>query len=98
MSISIPVKLKLMRESERLTQRQMAELTGIPYGTFFQYEHGRSKPGLDALVKIFKHPRFRKYRDWFMFDEENMRSGQEIPALVKAWEQNNLADDSNKTA
>lgn len=98
MSISIPVKLKLMRESELLTQRQMAEITGIPYGTFFQYEHGRSKPGMDALVKIFKHPRFRKYRDWFLFDEVNLREGQEIPALVKAWELEHLTNDSDKTA
>nr|WP_301286136.1 helix-turn-helix transcriptional regulator [Serratia nevei] len=81
-SISIAEKIKLIRESERLTQRQMAELIGIPHGSFFQYEQGRSKPGLEATIKIFQHPQFRKYRDWFMFDEVNPEAGQVAPALA----------------
>ncbi len=35
----------------------------------------------EAGMKLFKHPRFRKYRDWFMFDEINPGAGQIAPAL-----------------
>jgi len=96
MSIAIAEKLKLIRESERLTQRQMSELTGIPYGTFFQYEHGRSKPGLDATIKIFSHARFRKYRDWFMFDEIDPEAGQIAPALAHIGQESTKSDQSGK--
>lgn len=81
MSTPIGEKLKLIRESERLSQKQMAEITGITYSSLVQYEQGRSKPGLEATVKIFRHPDFRKYRDWFMFDETNPQAGQIAPVL-----------------
>ncbi|WP_288446462.1 helix-turn-helix transcriptional regulator [uncultured Serratia sp.] len=81
MSNTTHEKLKLMRESERLSQREFCEMTGVPHGSYAQYEQGRSKPGLDATIKIFSHPRFRKYRDWFMFDETNPAAGQIAPVL-----------------
>ena len=37
---------------------------------------------LEAGMKLFKHPRFRKYRDWFMFDETDPAAGQIAPALA----------------
>ena len=62
-------KLKLIRESERLKTKELAELIGINYYTYHGYESGKSKMPMEAGMKLFKHPRFRKYRDWFMFDE-----------------------------
>ncbi|WP_338928292.1 helix-turn-helix transcriptional regulator [Escherichia coli] len=75
-------KLKLIRESERLKTKELAELIGINYYTYHGYESGKSKMPMEAGMKLFKHPRFRKYRDWFMFDETNPAAGQIAPALA----------------
>ncbi|EEU1332461.1 TPA: helix-turn-helix transcriptional regulator [Escherichia coli] len=75
-------KLKLIRESERLKTKELAELIGINYYTYHGYESGKSKMPMEAGMKLFKHPRFRKYRDWFMFDEIDPEAGQIAPALA----------------
>ncbi|EKN4744094.1 XRE family transcriptional regulator [Yersinia enterocolitica] len=74
-------KLKLIRESERLNRRELTDLVGIPYGSYANYELDKMKMSFEAGTKLFKHPRFRKYRDWFMFDEINPETGQIAPAL-----------------
>lgn len=81
MSIEIMEKLKLIRESERLKKKEVADMTGINYVTYVGYENGKSSISHDAVVRLLKHPRFRKYRDWFMFDETNPAAGQIAPAL-----------------
>lgn len=75
-------KIRLMRKSEMLTQEKMAEITGITLSTLRQYEQGRNKPSLESTKKIFKSPIFRKYRDWFLFDETDPKVGQVVPALA----------------
>ncbi|HBQ5053747.1 TPA: XRE family transcriptional regulator, partial [Escherichia coli] len=32
--------------------------------------------------KLLKAPMFRKYRDWFLFDEVEPKAGQVVPALA----------------
>lgn len=75
-------KLKLIRESERLNVKQAADLVGINYVTYHGYESGKAKMSIESAMKFFKHPRFRKYRDWFMFDETDPEAGQIAPALA----------------
>lgn len=75
-------KLKVMRESERLNRREMSDLVNIPYGSLTGYELERMKMTLEVATKIFKNPRFRKYRDWFMFDEVSPEAGQIAPVLA----------------
>lgn len=75
-------KLALIRESERLTRKQVAEMTGINYVTYAGYEHGKVKMSFESGMKYFKVSRFRKYRDWFMFDETDPATGQIAPALA----------------
>ncbi|WP_413740810.1 helix-turn-helix domain-containing protein [Sodalis sp. RH18] len=82
MSMDQSEKLKLIKESERLKTKEVAELIGINYNTYHGYEIGKSRMPMDAGMKLFKHPRFRKYRDWFMFDEINPEAGQIAPALA----------------
>lgn len=81
MSITQNEKLKLIRESERLKLKEVSDLVGINYHTYHGYESGKMKMSMEAGMKFFKHPRFRKYRDWFMFDEINPAAGQIAPAL-----------------
>ncbi|EOG8149224.1 helix-turn-helix domain-containing protein [Citrobacter werkmanii] len=75
-------KLALIRESERMTRKQIAEFTGINYNTYAGYEQGKVKMSFEAGMKLFKTARFRKYRDWFMFDETDPEAGQIAPALA----------------
>ncbi|EEP1423110.1 helix-turn-helix transcriptional regulator [Salmonella enterica] len=75
-------KIRLMRKSEMLTQEKMAEITGITLSTLRQYEQGRNEPSLESTRKLLKLPIFRKYRDWFMFDETEPKAGQVVPALA----------------
>ncbi|WP_421178897.1 helix-turn-helix domain-containing protein [Aeromonas enteropelogenes] len=82
MSIETSEKLKLIRESERLNRKQFAEITGIPYGTLSGYETLGKEIGFTAIQKIFSQPQFRKYRDWFMFDEISPEAGQIAPVLA----------------
>lgn len=76
-------KLALIRESERLTRKQVAELAGLNYTTYAGYEQGKVKMSLEAGVRLFRVPLFRKYRDWFMFDEIDPDNGQVAPLLAQ---------------
>lgn len=81
MSTTQAEKLKLIRESERLKLKEVSDLTGINYHSYHGYEVGKMKMSMEAGIKFFGHPRFRKYRDWFMFDETNPAAGQIAPVL-----------------
>ncbi|AND12212.1 TPA: helix-turn-helix transcriptional regulator [Proteus mirabilis] len=89
-------KLKLIRESERLNVKQAADLVGINYVTYHGYESGKAKMSIESAMKFFKHPRFRKYRDWFMFDEINPEAGQIAPALAHSGLNDNPSSQSSK--
>ncbi|MBQ0315649.1 helix-turn-helix transcriptional regulator [Providencia rettgeri] len=89
-------RLKLIRESERLNVKQAADLVGINYVTYHGYESGKAKMSLESAMKFFKHPRFRKYRDWFMFDEVNPEAGQIAPALAHTGQENSGSPHSDK--
>jgi len=82
MSTSIGEKLALVRESERLNRKQLAEITEVPYGSLTYYESGRSIPPTNVIMKILQHPRFTKYTLWFMTDQTSPESGQIAPALA----------------
>ncbi|MGC6543681.1 helix-turn-helix domain-containing protein [Escherichia coli] len=71
-----------MRKSEMLTQEKMAEITGLTLAALRQYEQGRNEPNLESTKKLLKAPMFRKYRDWFLFDEVEPKAGQVVPALA----------------
>ncbi|HBI7824972.1 TPA: helix-turn-helix transcriptional regulator [Escherichia coli] len=80
--MDIPQKIRVMRKSEDLTQREFADMIGISYSALTSYEYGRNLPGLEITIKLFKHPRFSKYRDWFLFDEVEPKAGQVVPVLA----------------
>ena len=96
MSIMIPEKLQLIRESERLKKKEVAEMAGINYVTYVGYESGKAGMSLENATKFFKVPRFRKYRDWFMFDEVNPETGQIAPALAHYGQEETISQHSEK--
>lgn len=82
MSTSIGDKIKLIRESERLNRKQLAEIVDIPYSSLSYYESGRTTPDVTVVMKLLNHSRFKKYLMWFMSEEIAPESGQIAPVLA----------------
>ena len=83
MNLPISERLKLMRESERITSRnEAAEIIGIPHNALWRYETGESIPKGDVMMKILNTPRFEKYALWFMTGKIAPESGQIAPVLA----------------
>ncbi|WGL98639.1 helix-turn-helix transcriptional regulator [Arsenophonus sp. aPb] len=82
MSTNIGKKIRIIRESERLTRDQFADLTGIPASAQKFYETGRVESiGSETLIKITTHPQFTKYTLWLMTGKTNETAGQIAPSL-----------------
>lgn len=96
MSIHQSEKLKLIRDSERLKSKEVADLIGVNYGTYNGYEIGKAKMSLEAAIKLFGHPRFHKYQDWFMYDRTDPSRGQIAPALAHNGPGETQSDPSEK--
>lgn len=82
MSMTQGEKLALIRDSERLSKRQMSDLIGLNYSSYGGYERDKTKMTLEAAISIFGHPRFHKYQDWFMYGRTDPSRGQIAPALA----------------
>lgn len=89
-------KLSLIRESERLSKRQLTDLVGLSYSTYGGYERDRTKMTLESAVKLFSHPRIHKYQDWFMYDRIDPSRGQIAPALAHSGQEATQSDHSEK--
>ncbi|HCR1071061.1 helix-turn-helix transcriptional regulator [Enterobacter kobei] len=96
MSMTQGEKLSLIRESERLTKRQLTDLTGLSYSTYGGYERDTTKMTLESAIKLFGHPRFNKYQDWFMYDRIDPSRGQIAPALAHSGQETTQLDHSGK--
>lgn len=96
MSMTQGEKLSLIRDSERLTKQQLVDLVGINYGTYHGYERDKSKMTLESAIKIFGHPRFNKYQDWFMYGRIDPSRGQIAPALAHFGQDSTQSDHSGK--
>ena len=96
MSTNVGEKIRIMRKSEMLTQEKMAEITGLTVAALRQYEQGRNEPNLESTKKLLKSPVFRKYRDWFLFDEVEPKAGQVVPALAHIGQKPTESDHSEK--
>lgn len=78
---SIGEKIRLMREAEGLSRREMGLLTGLSPNNIKNYELlGRQIPA-ETLITILNIERFNKYSDWLIFDRTNPSVGQISPAL-----------------
>ena len=51
-SSNLAANVRRVREARELTQRQLAELSGVPRPTLANIETGRSNPTLNVLVKV----------------------------------------------
>lgn len=75
-------KIKLMRESERLTSRpSVAQMIGIGNDALWRYEEGKSIPNAEIILRLLKLPQFEKYTLWFVTGKTIPEAGQIAPAL-----------------
>ncbi|ELS2206776.1 helix-turn-helix transcriptional regulator [Salmonella enterica] len=82
MSNTIGKKIRAIREAEGLTRTQFFELTGILETVQKSYETGkRENIGIETVMKITNHPRFKKYTTWLMNGDTDEAAGQISPAL-----------------
>ena len=49
---SFPTRLKKLRESRRIYQREIAEALGVTTRAYQFYESGRSEPNIKTLIAI----------------------------------------------
>ncbi|EHK2665054.1 helix-turn-helix transcriptional regulator [Salmonella enterica] len=73
-------KIRLIREAEGLSQRQFSQIIELPISTLRKYEIDSSIPTIQNLMKITKHPQFKKYTLWLMTDETAPEAGQIAPS------------------
>jgi len=80
--MELGAKLKEVRLTERLTQTEMSGETGISLETYKNYELGRrASVSSVELLKVTKHPRFKKYALWLVTDETAPECGQISPVI-----------------
>ena len=83
MSMNVAEKLKIMRESERLTSLpEAAKMLGLNRDALWRYEAGQTIPNTEVIMSILNHPRFEKYALWFITGKIAPESGQIAPALA----------------
>lgn len=50
--IQVGNKIRKLRTNKGFSQKEMAELTGIPYSTYSNYENNNREPSIEQLKKI----------------------------------------------
>ncbi len=89
-------KMKLIRESERLTSRpSVAKMVGIGNDALWRYEEGKSIPNAEIIIRFLSLPQFEKYALWFTTGKTAPESGQIAPAL---YDPKNYETDEEKQA
>lgn len=96
MRLSVSEKLKLMRESERLTSLpETAQMLGLSRDALWRYENGKTVPNADVITSIISNPKFEKYALWFVTGKIAPEVGQIAPAL---YDPKNYETDEEKQA
>ncbi|HEM7185918.1 MULTISPECIES: helix-turn-helix domain-containing protein [Providencia] len=96
MRLSVSEKLKLMRESERLTSLpETAQMLGLSRDALWRYENGKTVPNADVITSIISNPKFEKYALWFITGKIAPEVGQIAPAL---YDPKNYETDEEKQA
>ncbi len=74
--MDIPQKIRVMRKSEDLTQREFADMIGISYSALTSYEYGRNLPALRSLSSFSSIRDFLNTAIGFCLMKLNPRPGR----------------------
>ncbi|HFU8717468.1 TPA: helix-turn-helix domain-containing protein [Escherichia coli] len=80
-SIDYAKKLRLIRKTEGLTQKQFADITGLSLATVRNYESGQKIARAKIVEAVLQVDRFEKYMFWLIKDKTLPVAGQIAPAL-----------------
>ena len=67
-------RLKQIREENNLTQKQVAEGSGIPLRTYQRYENGEREPSISTLIAL---------ADYFKVSTDYLLGRTDNPAVFK---------------
>ncbi|MBD2811386.1 helix-turn-helix transcriptional regulator [Xenorhabdus sp. Vera] len=81
MKLSVGEKLKLMRESERMSRAEASKEWELKGDALWRYENGKTIPNAEIITSIISHSRFEKYALWFVTGKTIPKGGQVAPAL-----------------
>lgn len=97
MRMRIGERIKIMRESERLTSLpETAKMLGLNRDALWRYENGKTIPNAEVIEQILSNPRFEKYALWFMTGKIAPESGQIAPALAHYGQESVESDPSER--
>ncbi|MEG0208829.1 helix-turn-helix domain-containing protein [Hafnia sp.] len=80
-NVPISERIKLIRESERLSRAEASDAWALKADALWRYENGKTVPNAEVISKMLSHPRFVKYALWFMTGETFPDGNQISPAL-----------------
>lgn len=78
LSIDYAKKLRLIRKTEGLTQKQFADITGLSLATVRNYESGQKIARAKIVEAVLQVDRFEKYMFWLIKDKTLPVAGQII--------------------
>lgn len=79
--MGIGKKIKAVIKEERYSQREFAEMVGLPMRSLENYIAEINDPTYSVLMKIVNHEKFKKYTLWLMTGDVNPDAGQVCPAF-----------------
>lgn len=79
--MDISKKIKLIRQTEQITQQQLSEIVELSISTLKKIEAGYNDPTFSTLSKLTSHPKFQKYALWLISDTTAPEAGQISPTL-----------------
>lgn len=65
---AIVSRIKQLREKNRLSQKEFGEIIGFSQGNIGNWERGRSRPSIKAIIAIVK--KFNVSSDWLLLGED----------------------------
>ncbi|WP_406706954.1 helix-turn-helix domain-containing protein [Sodalis sp.] len=88
LNFTTPERIKLMRESERMSRSEASKEWGLKSDALWRYETGKAVPNIDVVTSMLNHPRFEKYALWFTTEKIAPEAGQIAPALAHFGQEN----------
>lgn len=94
MSTLISDKLKSIRADLGLSQRNFAEMVGIPESSYKNYELDKREMGSSTLLSLLSNENCKKYSLWFLTGDSSPDIGQVAPGEKVSEQQTSIAEIS----
>lgn len=89
---SLSDKFKLLRKEQKMSQRGLADATGIHYATIGHLESGKIETiSTDIFNKFVEHEELSKYALWLLNDNIDDKTIESMLAFLDELEQNDEA-------